>query len=249
MNTELSDRFLTAFCTLEDDLRRITGVGAHESFSFLLDHVSRTNKAYAHYREDLKEYAELRNAIVHKRIGDKAIAEPHPEVVDRIESIVKIVTQAPTLEHYFRKHVTYCGPDDSLKHILDLLLRGRFNQIPVYSGKRLVGLLTSDAIALWLANVFQVSECVDLQTKVREMLHYASSSDDYLVLSCNSTIFDAIGAFEDGYKRGRHLKAIIITESGKNDEHPVGIVTTLEVPRLITLVNPEASAPITRNRH
>ncbi len=247
MNTELSERFLTAFCSLEYQLQQITGIGSHESFSFLIDHVSRTNAAFAHYRDDLKEYAELRNAIVHKRIGGKTIAEPHPDVVERIESIVKIVTQTPKLAEFFSKKVTICNTEDTLKYVLDLLLKGRFNQLPVYSGKKLVGLLTSDAIVLWLANEFQTAQSFDSTSKVKELLEFASSkakSDEYLLMGHDSTIFDALDAFDAAYKRGKHLQALIITESGKAEQYPLGIVTTLEVPRLITLVNPEPTSPV-----
>lgn len=246
MTTELSARFLNAFCRLEDELRRITGSGTHESFSFLLDRAAHINAAFAHYREDLKEYAELRNAIVHKRIGDEAIAEPHPEIVNRIENIADIVTQAPKLADHFRKHVSTCSPQDSVKKVLNILLKGHFNQMPVYNGKKLVGLLTSDSIAFWLAETFQNSDFVDPETKVRDLLNFPAGKDDFSILSGSKTIFDAIDAFESAHKRGRNLKAIIITENGNEDQHPIGIVTTLEIPTLITLVNPE---PLSQNRN
>lgn len=248
MNRELSERFLNAYCRLEDELRKITGSGTHESFTFLLDHAARSNAAFAQYKDDLKEYAELRNAIVHKRIADAPIAEPHPEVVLRIEKIADLITQAPKLEDFFRKHVEVCSPQDTVRHVLELLRKGRFNQLPVYNGKKLVGLLTSDAIVTWLAESFQDAEYVYPGVKVKELLHHFSGQDDFAVLSGKSSIFDAIDAFDRAYKRGKHLKAIIITENGNEDKHPIGIITTLEVPRLITLVNPEPTAPVNKNR-
>ena len=244
MSTELSDRYLTAFCRLEDELRRITGASGHESFTYLVDHVSRSNAAFAHFREDLKEFAELRNAIVHKRIGDKPIAEPHPEVVQRIESIADKIIKVETLEDHFRKHVTVCSPQDSLKHVLDLLLKGQFNQVPVYNAHKLVGLLSTDAIALWLADAFQNSDYVDPGSRVKDILRFASANEDFAVLSGKRSIFEALATFDSSYKHGKHLKAIIITELGNSNEQPIGIVTTLEIPKLISLVNPDPSSPI-----
>lgn len=248
MSTELSERFLNAFCRLEDELRRITGFGSHESFSMMLDHASRAHTSFAHYRDDLKEYAELRNAIVHKRINDEPIAEPHPDVVTRIESIADIVTQAPTLEKHFRKHVATCSPQDTVKHVVEMMKKGHFNQVPVYNGKKLIGLLTSDSIVLWLGETFSDSGFVDPNARVKDLLLYSASTDMYEVLSGGSSIFDAISLFEKAYKRGKHLLAIIITENGNNDQHPIGIVTTLDMPNLISLINPEPSFPV-RYRH
>lgn len=244
MSTEMSERFLTAFCRLEDELRRITGSGNHESFSYLLDHVSRSNAAFSHFRDDLKEFAELRNAIVHKRIGDKPIAEPHPAAVERLEAIAEKILTLPTLEDHFRKQVSVCSPQDSLKHVLDILHRGRFNQIPVYSSHKLIGLLSTDTIVLWLADAFRNADYVDQGAKVKDILRFAASNEDFTVLSGKSSIFDAITTFDAAFKHGKHLKAIIITENGNNHEQPIGIITTLEIPRLISLVNPEPSSPI-----
>ncbi len=240
MSTELSERYLNAFCRLEDELRRITG-GGHESFSYLVDHVSRSNNAFGHFRDDLKEFAELRNAIVHKRIGGKPIAEPHPDVVERIESIANKIIQAEILEDYFRKNVVTCGPQDTIKHVLSLFQKGQFNQAPVYNAHKLVGLLSTDTISTWLANTFLNSEFVDPATKVKEILRLGATSDDYTVLSGTSTVFDALAILDATYKRGKHLKAIIITQSGKHTELPIGIITTLEIPLLFSLLNPATS--------
>ncbi len=243
MSTELSERFLNAFCRLEEELRRITGSG-HESFSFLLDHVSRSNPAFAHFKEDLKEFAELRNAIVHKRIGTEAIAEPHPDVVSRIESIADKIIHAELLEDHFHRHVVVCAPQDSLKNVLAQLKSGQFNQAPVYNGNKLIGLLTTEAIAMWLADAFHSADYIDPGTRVRDVLQFAEGAEEFSVLGAKSSIFDALALFEASYKRGKHLKAIIITNSGGHAERPMGIITTLEIPLLITLLNPAPSTPI-----
>jgi CBS domain-containing protein len=248
MSTELSERFISAFCRLEDELRRLTGSLNRESFSCMLDHVARSNAAFAHYRDDLKEYAELRNAIVHKRIGDRPIAEPHPDTVAHIESIAAIVTSAPRLGDHFRKQVEICSPQDAIKQILSLFLKRKFNQLPVYNGEKLAGLVTSDSIALWLADSFQKGDRIDPEATVQTLLLYGSSKDDYVVLSGTNSIFDAIESFDSAQKRGKHLKAIIITENGSSNQHPIGIITTIEVPGLIKMVNPEPESPF-RHRH
>lgn len=244
MSTELSERYLNAFCRLEDELRRISGAGGHESFSFLVDHVSRSNSAFSHFRDDLKEFAELRNAIVHKRIGGKPIAEPHPEVVARIESIADKIIHAEILEDHFCKNVATCSQQDSLKHVLDMLEKGQFNQVPVYNSNKLVGLITTDTIALWLADAFKNADFVNPGSKVRELLRFEASADDFAVLSGRSSVFDALEIFEAAYKRGKHLKAIIITQNGNQSEKPIGIITTMEIPQLYSLLNPEPSAPL-----
>jgi hypothetical protein len=51
-----------------------------------------------------------------------------------------------------------------------------------------------------------------------------------------ATVLDALAAFEDLVRAGQILEAIILTNSGKPTELPIGIVTVADVRRLNSLV-------------
>lgn len=247
MDKSQSTRFLNAFCRIEDELRRRAGGTSRDSFAFLVDYLSKTLPAIAHYRDDLKEYGELRNAIVHKRLGDQAIAEPHPEVVLQIEFIADALLSPPQLESRFLKTVTACSIDDPVKDVIASMSRGSFNQVPAYQNGCLIGLLSADVITHWLGDCFQHGVDLNDNITVGDVLKFCRHHD-FAVMSRNATVFDALHSLESGYRKGRRIKAIVITESGDVDGRPIGIVTTLDLPELYSLVNPAPVATLKRRK-
>ncbi|UZM99664.1 hypothetical protein OL548_06065 [Lysinibacillus sp. MHQ-1] len=58
------------------------------------------------YEDDLRSYADLRNAIVHHRTSiNYVIAEPHTDVVERIEYIDATLAKPTLVGQMFRKRV------------------------------------------------------------------------------------------------------------------------------------------------
>ncbi|WP_253291319.1 hypothetical protein [Virgibacillus proomii] len=73
-----SDRFLTSFNRIEKMLRDLLINKKDASFSKAVKILKNSNALIKEYSDDLLEFAELRNAIVHNKIDmTYAIAEPH----------------------------------------------------------------------------------------------------------------------------------------------------------------------------
>jgi hypothetical protein len=68
-------RFVDAFHTIEKDLRRRTNAGPDVRFYKLVDLVAPKDALVARHQVDLKEWADLRNAIVHEKTR-RHIARP-----------------------------------------------------------------------------------------------------------------------------------------------------------------------------
>jgi hypothetical protein len=83
-----SERFLNAFVAIEKYLQNKCGLNQWETFSQLIFVASKSMPEVRRYRYDLREYGELRNAIVHDYRGDGyVIAEPNTIAVESIEKI------------------------------------------------------------------------------------------------------------------------------------------------------------------
>jgi hypothetical protein len=91
MDHENSDRFLSAFSRIEQHLWKITRSSKQDTISTALS-CSVSHTTIKGFSDDLREFADLRNAIVHEHGGGYAIAEPHPETVDRLEQIEKFIS-------------------------------------------------------------------------------------------------------------------------------------------------------------
>lgn len=227
------DRFLDAFSAIERLLRQVSGESRSATFHQIVARAADRNAVVRHFADDLREYADLRNAIVHERRGSRPIAEPLPEAVAEIEAISARLYRPPQLHAHFRKKVLTCTVDDMLRVPLLRMRRGNYSQVPAYSDHKFVGLLTFETTARWLAAQLETNEGLWEEPRVKEVLAHAETSENVAFLTRTATVYDALDLFAKHQEVGRSLYAILVTESGKTNETPLGIVTPHDIPTLL----------------
>lgn len=231
-----AERFLNAFVVIEGYLRQTARQPNDTSFPRLLDLLSPTDALVRRYAIDLKEFAELRNALVHRRArGGEVIAEPHPSVVELIERIAGLLADPPRVIPLFQRQVYVLASDDTLAAAVHELRQRSVSQAPVYSGKEFSGLLTSGVILRWLGG--QPTAIVDLAaTTVGQVLAFAAQHeqvhDRVGFLSRSATVAEALEHFQHSQQAGKALVALLLTENGKPSERPLGIITTHDLPQI-----------------
>jgi predicted transcriptional regulator len=230
---ERGERFLAAYHWIEQSLRKMSGNGVRESFRHLLDDVSKDNAVVRRYRDDLAEFGELRNAIVHERVSpDYLIAVPLAETVEKIEEIARLLSDPPLVYPEFRREVAVFSPSDSLRKVLEVMHRKGFTQFPVYENGVYRGLLTDGGIARWVAGrvaggtgTASVDETLSGVT-VGEVLASEKNPGRARFVSRRSTVYEVEEIFRESSKRERwRVAAVLITENGKADEELLGIIT------------------------
>ncbi|MDT4955129.1 MAG: hypothetical protein QOJ02_3267 [Acidobacteriota bacterium] len=239
MSKQKSERFITAFMEIESYIRRLAGSkstnGKFTPFKNILTEVAKKNFAVQLFEDDLIRYANLRNAISHERIGGKAIAEPHQDTVVAIELIKNKLLAPPTIIPSFRVKVETCKTKDLIEKVTRKMFDGEFSQLPVYENQRFIALLTSETIARWIAKCLTNRRERLEETTIEMVLRYTQDSDNHRLLAKDDTVFQALEAFDDCSRRGKYLDAIIITQRGRVTEHPVGIITIFDFPKLLSL--------------
>ena len=148
-----SERFLTAFNRIDRSLRVIAGIKEFKPFYRLVDQAKKNNPLVRKYEEELRSYADLRNAIVHNRTSlEYVIAEPHKKVVEKIERIDEVLAKPKLVGQLFKKRVLSFQTTDSLEETLKAIRKQKYTQFPVYKNKEFKGLLTTVGITNWLAS-------------------------------------------------------------------------------------------------
>jgi CBS domain-containing protein len=236
--TTLSDRFLVAFARAEDALRQILGSNSKESFRWMLRHAAKRSPSVRSVEDDLLELSELRNAIVHERGGGYVIAEPHAETVERLERIVDLLLDPPRVDQVMSRPVATCAPEESVADAARRMVRGDYSRLPIYGDDGLVGLLTTNAIARWLGSRLPGSIDAALAEPVGAVMGFADAGRRYEIVARDRLVADVIALFATATSEGRRLEAVIVTGSGEANEHPVGIITVQDLPRLYLLVAP-----------
>ncbi len=229
---ENSDRFLDAFGTIERLLRTTTDEDRRTPFYRLVDHAARVNPVARRYQNDLKEFADLRNAIVHERTDEHVIAEPNDRAVREIMHILTLMQDPPRVIPLFQQEVFYMTVDDPVAVAAYAMVERDFSQVPVYEGERFAGLLTTDDIARWLGRCVCDNQPYVVETPLADVLACTADHENVVFFGREGTLFEALDAFQEAEKSGKRLEAVLITASGSPAEALLGIITVLDMPAI-----------------
>jgi predicted transcriptional regulator len=238
-----AEQFLKAFANIEKWLRSTTNSDRSVPFYTLVDKVAESHAAARRYMVDLKEFADLRNAIVHERTDGHPIAEPLPRVVQDIERLEALLTSPPKVLPLFQRKVECAEMDWSLSRAVVRMKSRTFSQLPVTRSGRFVGLLTANTIARWLGAKVDNDIVSITGVTVAEVLNHTEDVENHIFLKRDASLFEALASFDDFEVRGKPLDAILITHSGKAADSLLGIITIFDVPKMLALLKPKARRP------
>jgi len=230
VNVRNSERFLFAYNRIEKSMEKMSGLSEFMPFSRLIDKTKRDNAIIRKFEDDLRLYANLRNAIVHNRTdAEYAIAEPHDDIVELIEYIDRELAKPVTVGELFRTKVHTLKVTDLLSTGLDLIRKQRFNQIPIYSKGEFIGLVTATGIMYWLAD-----ECPEgvISREIPTLLdiyHHEKRKNTYRFVSQDLSVYEAEDYFKKTMSQGKRIEALLITQTGDRAEKLLGIVTPADL--------------------
>lgn len=224
-----SERFISAYNSIDHSLRAIYGFKRSISFADLVRKAVTLNSVVRKYEDELIDYGRLRNSIVHKTNPNYVIAEPHDEVVEEFEKIAKLIATPPTaFDRICRKEVVTCQSELPLKDVIVIMEQTGYNNIPVYQGKNLIGVAVGQKILSSMADCIRRGEDVDVylqNTKIAQVVTTAEDTSYFRVANKDLTIERALNYFY----LNRKLALIILTENGTFMEEPIGIMTTADI--------------------
>lgn len=220
-----ANEFILLYNEISDYLRQIAGPDGGDSFSDLVERAARDSSAVRKEADRLKAYGRFRNAIIHYRTyPEEIIAEPTEETLTRFRDIVEKVLSPKGLIPTFQKDIFCFSPDEPLLTALRYMRDHDFSQVVVRKNDHL-SLLTAEGVTRWLAQQAEAEE-ISVSEAIIAEANACESCSGYTIMSGSQTIYDAHEAFASALERHQpRLFAIIITNSGKPAEQPIGIVT------------------------
>lgn len=231
--------FLAAFNDIEAFLRSELEAKKSDSFKWMATQAAKRGVISRDQADDLKEFAELRNAISHGEYRDfRPIAEPLQETVDEIKHIRNALLE-PTLAvdvvGYDQSIVTL-SPDDAVGDALRAIRESGHTQFPIYHDGTCVGLLTTNAIARWVAEELETADSIDAatieNTTVADALELSGQHDTAVFLPRTATAAAAVDALTTPLASGALPRLGIVTEHGNADQRPIAVVNSTDIPHL-----------------
>lgn len=225
----LSERFEAAFNRIHGRLKKLARDYRGDKFVDLVDVNFKKHSVIRQNRLDLIQFAKLRNAIVHEKVGiDYYIAEPHLDVVEKIEEIANKLESPVSALTISTKPVTYFDYNSSILTVLDTISKKEFSQFPIYKGNECVGILTEGGLLKYIQSKLINSTVAFSNVKVLDVLSYEKKhAIEFMSLQAN--VYDVEEVYWKYLNAGNKLESIVITQSGKKTEKPLGIITSWDL--------------------
>lgn len=229
----LANRFLDAFSIIESVFKSWNNSTKSYSFSNYVHYFSKSHSLIRRYRDNLLEYSQLRNAIVHDRAGDnEIIAEPHEDVVLEIESIAEKLSNPPRISSVKLNHLVSVQYHDPLIEAVIKMNDYDYPQLPVLDGTTVIGVMTYTMIMDYLLRNRQGESITLKDVKVFDILDTKHKASFELMFT-DAQIIDIIDMFHSYQEKGDYLAAVILLDENSQKKGPVGILTSRDIPRLL----------------
>lgn len=138
---------------------------------------------------------------------------------------------AATVHTDHARPVAWCSADDPIGPVARTLYEHHFSQLPVRDGDEWIGLLTTEAIARWMAGRSRHELDVEARAPVREVLAYADDATDFRVVPPDLPDDQIVALFDGAALRGQPLRAVLVAGS-RRDASVMRIVTAYDLPHL-----------------
>lgn len=222
--------FIELFTEIEQAIKDICKLDDYLTFTEMLRIAQRQNSVLQQYAGDLREYAQLRNSIVHTRRQNFIIAEPHDDVVRELRHILRLLNNPPRVASVMRRKPYFATPETPILTVIEAFSQQGFLRCPVVDRGRIVGLMNSKSISRWLAAHNQSH--IDLgESKVSELVPF-SEPDDYHIMAQRDDLLMLVGMFKNSIQQGRYIQAVLVTTNGKPDSELLGIITPSDLPMI-----------------
>ncbi|WP_203362726.1 CBS domain-containing protein [Bacillus sp. REN10] len=228
-NNERSLRFEVAFNRIHQQLKQLALKSDQHSFMEILHDCARSHASVRSHLDELKQFAKLRNAIVHQKINAEFyIAEPHENIVKRIEQIDALLSQPASALSIASQPVCIVELHTPFVRVLHMIQELSYSEYPVFDQGTCKGILTGEEMLKWMAHQ-QTDNHIPLhEVTVRDLLSEQSRSKVAFIKK-DANIFEVEHLFENYQSNNQKLEAILITPNGTSKELPIAMITSWDL--------------------
>ena len=226
MDTRNATEFIASYNKIDAQLRELYGFKPSQPFTDVVRRSAEKNAIVRRYENELADYARLRNAIVHQSTDGRIIAVPCDDVVESIQLIERLLCSPPTVGETLQdKRIVSIEAEISLKQAVMLMARTGYSNIPVYRGKRMIGIANNRRILRELGGVLARGLSADAWlggTAVSDILSESDLFVYYKYIGKKDSLQEIVDAFEEN----RKLLAVCV----------VNFITAADLPHLNKLL-------------
>jgi predicted transcriptional regulator len=228
------NEFLQIFNKIEVYIRKLVNSPSYIPFSNLIEKSSQINPTIKEYANDLRELAELRNALVHEK-RELIFAEVTDIAVDFSKKIYELIINPPLAIDIANKPVYCCSVNDNLLEQLKIMKENIYTHVPIYNGNNFIGILSESSIFNWLGDIKDFDRSL-ANMKIRDIEKYLDiynrSNEYFEFVTKNENVYLIKQWFIEAIKNQKRLGAVFITEDGTQNGEILGIITAWDLPKI-----------------
>ena len=223
-----AQKFINSYNQIDYAIRVQHNFKRSMGFSDMIRRAVSVNHIVRKYEDDLITFGRLRNAIIHGSNEDIIIAEPHTDVIEKIEHIERLITTPPkVLDVLEEKEVFTVNFDVSIKDVIKKISASKFSNLPVYKNGELIGVANGQKILNVIGEHLVKNENIDefiTTHPIEEIVELPLEVNYYKVVNSDSTIDQVMAEF----LQNRKLLVVIVTKTGTMHEPPLAIITATD---------------------
>ena len=229
MKKSNAERFITAYNNIDYGLRTIYNFKRSMSFSDVVRRSVVLNSVVRKYEEDLIDFGRLRNAIIHQGNNKYIIAEPHDDIVEKIEKLAELITEPPlAVDRIGNAEVITINYDMKVGKAIELIYRTGYSNLPTYEGEKLIGVINGrkliNVLGERIGAGINIQEFIE-EVTVKDIISHMGDDYYYMLADEKLTIDTAMNYFENN----RKLLIILITKGGKDSGKPLKIISSSDI--------------------
>lgn len=219
-------KFVDHYNELDKEFKRKLKADDYVSFVQKVKKLASKDAVVRSFKEDLIQFANLRNAIVHESKNGIHIAEPYEETVKRIEQIKISVLNPKKVIPAFQFKVYSVNKETPLEEMLTEMRKYDFSQAPLIDQNgKIIEIISANTISRWLFCQIKEDIISIKDTIIGDLIPFIEKPKNFELIHRNTTICAAAEIFiKKAKEKGAHLDCLIITHKGLSTESMLGLV-------------------------
>jgi predicted transcriptional regulator len=228
-------RLLEAYNKIDTYLRQLPGVDRNAEHSYLLQQAARSNAVVARHETELHTIAKLRNVIIHNPFPNQStpIALPFEDTVKRYSEICGAILRPPTAMSIAvpASKIFTANLGTALGKVLVTMNQSTYTHAPIIENDKMIGIFSENTLLSYLAEKGEAIILSDMaMADFKAFLPLSSHrSEAFEFLPRGAKLADVYEVFNKAIKVHQRVGMVFITEHGKPDEKPLGIITAWDL--------------------
>lgn len=225
-----TEQFLDLYKRIENELEKRYEHGKRKYSSVVFEFIR--DQESEPIRDGLEICREIRNLLTHSaNVGGVPVVEPSLYIVEMMGEILKYVEAPPlALEFATRgEQILKAKLSQKALRLMEVMSKNGFSHVPVTENGELFGVFSAGVIFQFTLNS---NKRIDKETTLAELKEYISINghyENYAFLPKSTTYMEARKTFQHIKARNRRVSVAFITETGKQNEPLLGMVTPWDV--------------------